>query len=135
MTMIDNHAPAWHTTANPDAKLAAARDELTRLTDSLRWVEHRLDRSEAAHEAEKDATRAAEERAQAETDRADGAEAHLRAVLVEFVIEPKVPMGYPELSEHAAFDIAESLIEDMNGGTKVEDLDPSGHIEDWAGAL
>jgi inactivated superfamily I helicase len=134
------HAPAWHTTAAAD-QLAEARAEITRLTDSLRWVEHCRSQAEESVQDAKDATAAAEERTQAEADRADGLEAHLRRVLIHDYVGPaagelegisdKVDTDVPD---GVLDDVAGDLIDDLDGGGTVDGLHEVARrrLTDWA---
>lgn len=139
-------APAWHTTAaSPAVKLAEARAEITRLTDSLRWVEHCRSQVEDSVQGEKDATLRAEQRADAEADRADGAESHLRRVLAAYIVEPALgtldgPSDGVDLADvpSAVLDaVADSLKDDLDGGLGIDDLPDAarGHLNDWAEGL
>ena len=133
----------WHTTTDTTAEqLAAARAEITRLTDSVRWLEHCRSQAEERVEEEKAATRAAEEKAQAEEWRADGAEAKLQRVLVEFVVEPAtgVLKGISDGvdTDDVPDDVMESTAETLAGNL---DVDPAvdklpelarGLLTDWA---
>ena len=133
----------WHTTTDTTAKkLADALAEITRLTDSLRWVERMRDQAEARVEAEKQATADAEERIFQESNRADGAEAHLRNVLVEYVVEPATGVVRGISDGVNASDIPDAVIE-STVETLMENLevDPAvdrlselarGLLTDWA---
>lgn len=116
-------------------RLADARDEITRLTERLHWVEQRRSQAEERLIEEQGATGRAEKRAESESQRADGAEGHLTAVLIEHVVEPRIPSDYPDMTEYAAWRIAEELMGDLNRGVKATDLDPSGHIQGWMEGL
>lgn len=123
-------------------QLAAARDEITRLTDSLRWVEHCRAQAEESVQDEKEATKAANERADAEADRADGAESHLRRVLVEYIVEPALGaldgisdrVDTDEVPDSVLDSVAESLMGDLDGGLDVVELPEAarGQLHDWA---
>jgi hypothetical protein len=120
-------------------QLAAARAEITRLTDNVRWLEMQRAQAEEGQQAEKEATAAAEERTQAEADRADGAEAHLRRVLVEFVVEPATGevegRDADDLHQDVLTVVAECLMEDMEGGLRVDELSGRAvqHLTDGVG--
>lgn len=92
-------------------QLAAAREEIVRLTDSLRWVERMRDQAEGRLEAEQAATAAADERTFQESNRADGAEAKLHRVLVEYVVEPATGVVRGIADGVDARDIPEEVIE------------------------
>jgi hypothetical protein len=134
-------APAWHTTAASD-QLAEARAEITRLTDSVRWVEHCRAQAEERLDAEKNATSTAEEKIDVEANRADGAEAHLHNVLLEFVVEPAARaldgisdgVDAADVPQNTLDSVAECLKEDLDGGMKAGDLAESARdrLNDWA---
>jgi hypothetical protein len=133
----------WHTTADTTAdQLAAARAEITRLTDSLRWVERMRAQAEERVEAEKEATAAAELRVDFEANRADGAESKLHRVLVEYVVEPATGVVKGVSDGIDARDIPDEVIE-STAETLAENLevDPAvdklaelarGLLTDWA---
>jgi hypothetical protein len=87
-------------------------------------------------------TERAEALADDEKNRADGNEAHLHKVLICHVIEPHVGvlrgvsdgLDDDEVPEKVLDDIAELLIEDLNGGLDVDMLpeDARGRLTDWA---
>lgn len=108
-------APVWHSVAAPDARLADARAEITRLTDALRFARDRRAQAEDAQQIAEEDKRAAEQRADREADRADGAEAHLIAVLAAHHIDPDLP-------RQAAESIAESIRQDLDGGLAVAEV-------------
>jgi hypothetical protein len=88
-------------------------------------------------------TERAEALADEEKNRADGNEAHLHKVLICHVIEPNVGVlrgvsdriDDTDIPETVLDDIAELLIEDLNGGLDVDMLpeDARGRLTDWAG--
>lgn len=141
--MTDTQTRSWHTTTDTTAEqLAAARAEITRLTDSLRWVEQMRAQADGRVEAEKAATAAAEERAQAEEWRADGAEAKLHRVLVEYVVEPAtgVVRGISDgvddsgIPDEVIESTAETLAENLDVNPAVDRLAElaRGLLSDWA---
>lgn len=88
---------------------------------------------DAQHDAEAAQYRA-EERAQAEADRADGAEAWGRALAIKHEIGTACQdTGIdPDRLDTSTLDsITEGLHEDWKTGTDVDDLDPVRHLRDW----
>jgi hypothetical protein len=123
-------------------QLALAREEIARLTDSLRWVEQMRAQAEGRVEDEKAATAAAEERAQAEEWRADGAEAKLQRVLVEYVVEPATGVvrgisdgvNARDIPDEVIESTAETLMENLEVDPAVDKLAElaRGLLTDWA---
>lgn len=139
MTDTQTRSP-WHTTTDTTAEqLAAARAEITRLTDTVRWLEHFRSQAAESVEDQKEETRLANERTQAEADRADGAEAHLRRVLVEFVVEPATGevdgRDADDLHQDVLTVVAECLMDDLDGGLRPDELSSRAvqHLSDGVG--
>lgn len=106
-------APAWHTTSG---------DEITELRRRLADAELRTMNAVAAEDVAQFAFETAKRRA-------DTAENALRALLIEYVIEPRIPVDYPEMTSEAAERIADAVIDGLDEGTDMGDLDVAGHIE------
>ena len=103
--------------------------------DRIADLEVALAQARDAQEVAEAAQHRADERAQAEADRADGAESLLRQVMAEYVIAPVLYSDGIDLDRVSAEDmdaIAESLIEALHAGAPVDDLGVADRIADWA---
>ncbi len=116
--------------------------QISELRKQIRYLMDERDSAQAAQQVAEEGQRAAEERTQAEADRADGAEAHLADVLIEYVIEPALGsidtvsdgVDLTEVPADVAWSIAESLRAELGGGAKAADLAETarGQVRDWA---
>lgn len=111
MTMMDNHAPAWHTTA-PD-------DEITELRRRLAAAELRAVNAVAAEDTAQFAFETAQRRA-------NRFEAAFKASLTDH-LTPRVPKKLRNSVEA----LADVLVDEIAVGTEYDDLGIEGHIESW----
>lgn len=131
MTMIDNnHAPVWHSTAE-----SVRDDEITELRRALAAAELRAMNAVQAEDVAQFAFETAKRRA-------DVAETALRALLVEYVIEPQSgeldgisdKVDTSDVPDNVLEDIAGDLIDDLYGGLPYDELPEvaRGHLQGWA---
>lgn len=127
--MTNTQIPNWHTTG-PDTAIG----RIDKLTAALSELRVKYAQAADAQRVADAAQRKAEERAQEERDRADGAEAWGRALAIKHEIGTACQdTGIdPDRLDTSALDsLAEGLHEDWKTGTDVDDLDPVRHLRDW----
>ena len=144
-TVIDTLAARGYKLTS-DASLRGQLDDLAaevaELREAIAAAQIAQAQAEDAQHIAEDDKRAADERAQAEADRADGAESHLRRVLVEYIVTPATGaldgisdrVDVDEIPEPVLDSVAESLMGDLDGGLDVVELPESarGQLHDWA---
>lgn len=131
---MDTQIPAWHTRL-PDAFKSNDDKNTHELREALAEAKAREAQAVDAQRVAEAAQQKAEQKAQAEADRADGAESFARALLDTHHITPAMQdLGIdPLVPTRADVEaIADVLADDWNTGTEIDSLDADTAVRDWA---